>query len=71
MESHSAVNHPNGLRWRVERLEKQLDDYDPAVQAALLKALADEVRWMKRALFGVIFTVLGAMIVYLLTQTPT
>lgn len=66
-----VTGQPNGLRWRVERLEKQLDDYDPAVQAALLRALADEVRWMKRALFGVIFTVLGAMIVYLLTQAPS
>ena len=69
MEAHGgAEDRPrNGLVWRVERIEKQLDEYDPAVQAALLNRLADEVKWMRRALWGVVFSVMTAVIVYLLT----
>lgn len=39
-------------------------------QRETIDDLRDELRYVKRALWGVILTVMGAMIIYLLTQGP-
>jgi hypothetical protein len=51
----------------VDKIEKQLEEYPPAVLFDRMIRIADEVKYLKRALWGVVFSVVTAVIIYLLT----
>lgn len=55
------------LHRRVGRLEADSEKYDPAVTDVLLKGLIREVSNVKRALYGLMFVIVGGSVTFAFT----
>ena len=69
-----SVDEPQTYGWRIRRLEDRLQRIeDQELHASIvfltqqLDRLHDDLTWLKRTLVGTIFTLLGGMILFLLS----
>jgi hypothetical protein len=69
-----SADEPQTYGWRINRLEARLQRIeDQELHASILfltqqlDRLHDDLTWLKRSLVGTIFTLLGGMILFLLS----
>jgi hypothetical protein len=69
-----SVDEPQTYGWRIKRLEDRLQRIeDQELHASIvfltqqLDRLHDDLTWLKRTLVGTIFTLLGGMILFLVS----
>lgn len=55
------------LHRRVRSLESESEKYDPAITDVLLKSLTREVAMVKRALYGLMFVIVGGSVTFAFT----